>query len=279
MTPWLRSVWGLALVQAAACAAATAPPKFELVRFSDGILGYYPARVGERELVRHYATQAAATGLPLDERIRRVRTYLDVLLNFDTDRAEQHLQGPYSVFGSKTPGFFSLSKNWRWAAKPCPGGGLAHASADGKPHTATGVCRHIIRSGCVLRQHVYLDPAQPPSEISVGFTVPLFRYAGYKNRRCRVRWGGAPIRVRTDNTPFDFYAGPLPEKGKWVTLEVPAVDIGLGGMRRVFYGVSFQAPGGKALFGPTVFRWPELALCTSGDLGIRGFVGSAGGAH
>ena len=249
-------------------------PKEEtcLVRFRDGMFGYLPHRVGEEELLEYYATKAADADLPQSRQAHYRRTYLDLLLNFDVGRAERDMPMVYSAIGSKSPELLTLSANWEWRDRENRREGrewLVHTSSDARPHSASGMCRHIIPTGAVLAQSVYLDPQDPPKQIAVGFTVPVAGYAGhFTNRTCQARWGGAPIPVSTDNTPSDFYAGPLPEKGKWVTLEVPAVSIGLGGVRRLFFGITFTADGGKALWGPTVFRRSELELITSKALGI-----------
>jgi len=263
----LRIACGLALVVGAAWGrGGGAPP--ELVRLGDGILGYYPSRASEGALLEHFERLAADRTAGQAKRIARVRTWLDVLLNFDAGRARDHMPLRYPVFEGRSPALFTLSRNWRWADAPGAPAGLAHISSDGKPHKATGTCAFVIPNGAVLVQHVWVDPERPPAELAVQLAVPLFRYAGYKTRACRARWGGSAPRVATDNAPFDFHAGPVPEPGKWVALEVPALDIGLGGMRRVFTEVGFDAVGGAVTWGPTEFRRGELELLPSRPLGI-----------
>ena len=261
------------LLSGIALVAAAETPKVEagLVKFGDGIFGYYPSQVSEQELLDHYAERSALTDLPQAKRIEYRRTYLDLVLSFDADRARRHMPVHYPVIPNETPEYLALSKNWEWvtdlparrkAERP------VHTSKDDRPHSALGVSRYVLSPGAVLRQQVYIDPGDPAEEISVAFTVPVFRYAGYTNRLCRARWGGKPIPVRTDNTPYDFYAGPLPETGKWVTFEVPAIDIGLGGMRPIFSSIEFRSAGGKALWGATVFRRAELELFPTEPLGV-----------
>lgn len=265
----LSLVWGVALLWQTAIGVAVAEPKEEefLLRLRDGVYGCLPGRVTEEELLDYYAAKAAEQGLAPDKRVHYVRTYLDLLLNFDPSGARQNMPSAYSVLGVKSPQSLTLSENWEWAGDK-DGGELVHTSADGTPHSASGVSRYIIPTGAVFAQKVSLDPEQPPREISVGFTVPRSGYGGhFKNHTCRVRWGGKPARCRTDNTPHDFHVGPLPQAGKWLTLEVPALNIGLGGVRPLFFGISFQSVGGKARWGQTVFRRAALELLSK-PLGI-----------
>ena len=270
-----RRAWGWATVAvlswivAVPLAAAAADPEDALVHYSFGNVGIQPTgivNVTEQELMDYYAGKAAEAFtnelMSFNDRVNYVRDYLDILLDFDTAQAKRHMPMIYSVFEGVSTNLLSLSGNWQWSSNG------VHATSDGQPHTASGMSRYIVPHFAVLEQAVKLDPAHPPTEISVGFTVPLHGYAGWHDTFCRARWGGTPVTVQTDNTPYDFYVGPLPPAGQWVTLRVPALDIGLGGGRRRFSTVQFREQGGDAQWGPTVFRRNEIELFPDKALGI-----------
>ena len=95
-----------------------------------------------------------------------------------------------------------------------------------------------LNSGEDLVTYVYLDPANPPSEIMLQWsTVDLdFDYRAY--------WGANNIAWGTDGTESRRYMGPLPAAGQWVRLRVAASQVGLEG--KTINGMAFTLYGGKA---------------------------------
>ena len=87
--------------------------------------------------------------------------------------------------------------------------------------------------------HVYLDPKDTPEEVMIQFLTSEWSH--------RALWGADVIEFGKKGTTERFLAGPLPETGKWVKLEVPAEKMGLkAGMQVV--GFAFTVHGGTAYF-------------------------------
>jgi hypothetical protein len=87
-----------------------------------------------------------------------------------------------------------------------------------------------LAAGDTLFAHVYLDPEDPPKAVMLQFRAQDWEH--------RSVWGEDVIPWGQSNTPSRRLMGPLPEKGKWVRLEVKMDDVGLAagsGARVVFY--------------------------------------------
>ncbi len=132
--------------------------------------------------------------------------------------------------------------SWNWVtSNPTPFSGTrAHQS-----NIAPGVHQHVfynatatfpISAGDVLVTHVYLDPANVPSQVMIGW------YDGSHDHRAY--WGANLIDLGTDGTVSRRYMGPLPPVGQWVRLEVPASLVGVEG--RTLSGMAFTLYGGRA---------------------------------
>jgi hypothetical protein len=122
-------------------------------------------------------------------------------------------------------GVSASGDTWNWvSSSPAPySGSKAH-----KSDAATGKHEHwfgwsgqtmMPLTGEVLFTYVYLDPANPPSEIMLSWNSTNWEHRAY--------WGGNHITNGTDKTESRFYMGPLPATGQWVRLEVPAKSVGL----------------------------------------------------
>lgn len=131
---------------------------------------------------------------------------------------------------------------WTWVnASPTPySGQRAHQSA-----LAGGLHQHFLHSagsgftvakGDTLFTHVYLDPANPPSQIMVQWNNGSWEHRAY--------WGANLIQYGTDGTAQRCYMGPLPAAGQWVRLSVPAGLVGLEGT--TVSGMAFSLYGGRA---------------------------------
>jgi hypothetical protein len=75
--------------------------------------------------------------------------------------------------------------------------------------------------GDTLFTYVYLDPANPPSELMLQWNNGNWEHRAY--------WGANLIAFGTDGTASRRYMGGLPAAGQWVRLEVPAAQVGLEG--------------------------------------------------
>lgn len=131
--------------------------------------------------------------------------------------------------------------SWNWiSSNPAPYSGTsAHQSA-----LAAGLHEHWfdnatatldIGVGDTLYAYVYLDPANPPSEIMLGWNNGNWEHRAY--------WGANQITYGINGTDSRRHMGPLPAAGQWVRLEVPASQVGLEGS--TLKGMDFSAFGGR----------------------------------
>ena len=131
--------------------------------------------------------------------------------------------------------------SWSWTSgSPAPfAGNKAHASA-----TAAGLHEHWfdnttatldIGAGDTLYAYVYLDPANPPTEVMLAWNNGNWEHRAY--------WGANSITYGINATDSRRYMGPLPSLGQWVRLEVPASQVGLEGS--ILKGMDFSAYGGR----------------------------------
>ena len=133
---------------------------------------------------------------------------------------------------------------WNWiSSNPAQySGSLAHQSSlvagwhQHFFHSATNTL--AVNAGDKLIAYVYLDPANPPSEVMLQWS------ANTGNWEHRAYWGGNIIPWGTDGTNSRRYMGALPVAGQWVRLEVPASQVGLEGA--TLNGMAFTLNGGRA---------------------------------
>ncbi len=133
---------------------------------------------------------------------------------------------------------------WSWVtANPVPFAGTqAHQSA-----LASGVHQHYftngsanfpVNTGDTLFAYVYLDAANPPTEVMLQW----FDGAGWEHR---AYWGSSnPINWGVSGTASARPMGALPTTGQWVRLEVPASQVALEG--QTVRGIAFTLYGGRA---------------------------------
>jgi hypothetical protein len=137
---------------------------------------------------------------------------------------------------------------WNWVSSaPAPySGALAHQS-----RLANGIHQHYfsnavvpmqVQTGETLYTYVYLDPANPPSEVMLQWNV-----GGSWERRAY--WGSNLINWGSNGTNSRRYMGPLPATGQWVRLEVPASAVGLEGA--AVNGMAFTLFGGRVTWDAT----------------------------
>ena len=133
-------------------------------------------------------------------------------------------------------------EGWSWvSSNPAPySGALAHQSA-----LLSGLHQHYfynatstlsVAVGDTLFAYVYLDPANPPSEVMLQWNDGSWEHRAY--------WGANLIGWGTDGTVSRRYMGPLPAAGQWVQLAVPASAVGLEG--RTVNGMAYTLYDGRA---------------------------------
>ncbi|HZY07346.1 MAG TPA: VCBS repeat-containing protein, partial [Ilumatobacteraceae bacterium] len=93
--------------------------------------------------------------------------------------------------------------------------------------------------GDTLFAYVYLDPANPPSEVMLQWNDGSWEHRAYWGSNQLTAWG-------VDGTASRRYMGVLPPLGQWVKLSVPAASVGLEG--RTLSGMAFTLFGGRATF-------------------------------
>ncbi|MGB9178630.1 MAG: Ig-like domain-containing protein [Pyrinomonadaceae bacterium] len=108
--------------------------------------------------------------------------------------------------------------------------GLHQVYFDGATQTLS------VNPGDSLYAYVYLDPTNPPGEIMLQWYDGSWEHRAY--------WGANNINVGTNGTDSRRYIGLLPATGKWVRLEVPATQLGLGG--HTLNGMALTMYDGKA---------------------------------
>jgi hypothetical protein len=113
-----------------------------------------------------------------------------------------------------------------------------------------GVEPLTIGGGDKLFAYVYIDPTNSPKALMLEFHTDEWRN--------RANWGDADvIKHGEKDSPEKTQIGALPEKGKWVRLEVKAADIGLR-PRTKLTGISFTQFDGTAY-------WDKAGLVSVND--------------
>jgi hypothetical protein len=137
--------------------------------------------------------------------------------------------------------------SWNWvSSNPAPNSGtVAHQSA-----VATGSHQHLfsgaiatlaVGTGDILYAWVYLDPANPPTEIMLQWATGSVSAPDWGHR---AYWGANSLGYGSDGSNSRRYMGPLPARGQWVQLKVPASQVGLEGS--TLTGMAFTLFGGRA---------------------------------
>src|SRR6185312_290417 len=94
-----------------------------------------------------------------------------------------------------------------------------------------------VPTGATLYAWVYIDPANPPSEL-------MLQWNDGTSWDHRAYWGANNLTFGTDGTVSRHNVGGLPAAGQWVKLAVPASAVGLEG--KTLTGMAFTLYGGRA---------------------------------
>ena len=130
---------------------------------------------------------------------------------------------------------------WNWISNPTPVSGKlalqsSIASAEHQIYFDWATATLQVDTGDTLFAYVYLDPANPPSEVMLQWNNGTWEHRAY--------WGANSVLYGTTGTTSRQYMGALPPTGQWVKLQVPASKVGLEGT--VAKGMSFTLYGGRA---------------------------------
>ncbi|HTE83818.1 MAG TPA: hypothetical protein VK821_03730, partial [Dehalococcoidia bacterium] len=156
-------------------------------------------------------------------------------LNADTVWVDDAVPGGAILAGDGGDG-------WSWiASNPAPySGSLAHqsvlAAGEHQHYFYNATTTLAVAVGDTLIAYVYLDPANPPSEVMLQWNDGSWEHRAY--------WGANLINWGTDGTVSRRYIGTLPAAGQWVRLAVPAAQVGLEG--RTLNGMAYTLYGGRA---------------------------------
>ncbi len=145
--------------------------------------------------------------------------------------------------------------SWSWvSSSPTPESGAlaAQTIAAAGLHEiwftgATGAMQ--VETGDTLFAWVYLDPANPPAEVMVGWNDG-------SSWEHRAYWGANDITYGASGSAGRYCAGPLPAAGGWVELSVPASAVGLEGS--AVSGMDFSLYNGRA-------TWDAIGRSSSGQ--------------
>ncbi|MCC5789574.1 MAG: glycoside hydrolase family 9 protein [Opitutales bacterium] len=136
----------------------------------------------------------------------------------------------------------AVGSGWNWVgSNPAPySGALSHRSqlAAGQ-HEATfnwAWDTLAVEAGESLFAYVYLDVANPPSQILISLNSGNWEHRAY--------WGENRINQGIDGTASRRHLGDLPAAGGWVRLEIPADQVDLEG--RTVRGMTFSLFNGRA---------------------------------
>jgi hypothetical protein len=141
---------------------------------------------------------------------------------------------------------------WTWVtpSPAAPSGHVAHQSnlaAGEHGHWFTGATATLhVGLGDEMFAWVYLDPANPPTEVMLTWNDGSEDHRAY--------WGAKTIDWGTNNSPGRRYVGVLPSTGQWVRLSVPASAVGLEGS--TVTGMGFFLVGGRA-------TWDNAGIATA----------------
>ncbi|MEO5959816.1 MAG: hypothetical protein ABIR80_11915, partial [Opitutaceae bacterium] len=149
--------------------------------------------------------------------------------------------------------------SWNWVtSSPAPfSGSSAHRST-----VAAGLHEHYlswaseslsVAAGEKLFAYVYLDPANPPTEIMLSWFADNWEHRAY--------WGANQIGYGANGTASRFPVGALPAAGQWVRLEIPASAVDLEG--RTITGMSFSQFGGGATWDRTGKNSPGSVIAVT----------------
>jgi hypothetical protein len=132
---------------------------------------------------------------------------------------------------------------WYWVNNPSPvSGDVGHQSnlySIMHQHYFTWATDTLTPNpGDKLIAYVYLDPANPPSEVMLQW------FEGVGGWEHRAFWGADQLAWGVRGQNSRYYMGPLPPAGRWIRLEVPANSVGLENI--AINGMAFTLYGGRA---------------------------------
>ncbi len=133
--------------------------------------------------------------------------------------------------------------SWNWVgSNPTPESGQycfqsAIGSGEHQYLFQNATATMSVPTGATLYAYVYIDPANPPSEVMLQWNDG----SGWDHR---AYWGANNLTYGTDGTVSRHSMGALPATGQWVKLAIPASAVGAEG--KTLTGMAFTLYGGRA---------------------------------
>lgn len=198
----------------------------------------------QTEKLKSLDQQIAATNKAIAEALAATQ-YVDPVAQGAPVDALTVLRKDVVWFDDDPPAGAQLQGNtpWEFVTKDQ---GPVYSGVKASTRTGDGITQHFftganpglkIGAGDSLFAYVYLDPANPPQAVMLQFNDGSWEH--------RANWGSEAITFGAPNTPAKIMAGPLPEVGKWVRLEIEASKVGLA-PGATLNGWAFTQFGGKA---------------------------------
>lgn len=141
---------------------------------------------------------------------------------------------------------------WRWSPKRSHSGSRSHTfAADESVYGFTTKLNPLeIKPGETVIFYLWVDPNDPPEELSVGLWVKGKWFSAWS----LFVWGPEPEKEQGKSKKRSQRVGPLPEAGRWTRMVVPIDKVrALKSMlerdqKGVVNGLKFERSGGKAFF-------------------------------
>jgi uncharacterized membrane protein/YHS domain-containing protein len=154
----------------------------------------------------------------------------------------------------RLPAGATPTESWQWVDAPeerLPGGAKAHTqsgmTAPRAQHYFLGASDALVVGPAdTLFVLAFIDPADPPQAIMLQWNDGSGVDGGWAHR---AYWGEDVIPFGQSGTASRRRLGPLPDAGKWVRLEIPTSEVGLGTVNTRLVGMSFDQAGGTVYWG------------------------------
>jgi hypothetical protein len=171
---------------------------------------------------------------------------------------------------------------WTWVnSNPAPfSGAQAHQSTlsagEHQHYFYNATTTLSVAVGDALFAYIYIDPANPPSEVMLQWNDGSWEHRAY--------WGANLLAWGVDGTASRINMGALPAAGQWVKLSVPAALLGLeghtlNGMAFTLYnGRATWDYAGKAASGSTTYQLTGTVTLNGAALSGVNFSASNGGS-
>jgi hypothetical protein len=150
--------------------------------------------------------------------------------------------------GANTKGFDGAENPWPWL-DALPAGAASGSKALGLTLQTDQTKRHVftkanppLRVGLndIVFLYVYIEPANLPKGIQIEWSANGWQHRAVWGEHAFTDTNGQPSQTR--------FSAPLPETGKWVRIEIPSQQLGLGAIDREIEGLSITQNSGTVYY-------------------------------